>query len=127
MVCSDTFDEATRFQVDDPTQFNTGGRRFAAWLGLIPKISSSGGATVLGRISRMGDGTLRALLVSGATSAIRIAKDDEHTGRWLLRLKERKPFKVVAVALANKMARIIWALLAKGGVYNKPALPSACA
>lgn len=109
---------AVRTAVVDPKAFKSA-KHFAAWLGLTPKISSSGGTTVLGRISKMGDGTLRSLLVSGATSAIRIAKGDEQTGRWLLRLKERKPFKVVAVALANKMARIIWALLVKGGIYNK--------
>lgn len=112
---------ALRTAVTDPAAFKSA-RHFAAWLGLTPKISSSGGTTVLGRISRMGNGTLRALLVNGATSAIRVAKSDELTGRWLLRLKERRPFKVVAVALANKMARIIWALLTKGGVYKTPTM-----
>lgn len=93
-------------------------RHFAAWLGLTPKVYSSGGHTVLGRISKMGDRTLRSLLVSGATSALRVAKADERTGQWLLRLRERRPFKVAAVALANKMARVVWALLAKGGTYR---------
>jgi transposase len=108
---------AIRTAVPDISGFRTS-RHFAAWLGLTPKVYSSGGSTYLGRISKMGNRALRTLLVGGATSALRVAKDDTVTGRWLLRLRQRRPYKVVAVALANKTARVIWALLTKGGEYS---------
>jgi transposase len=91
-----------------PERFASG-RDFAAWLGLAPKQSSSGGKVRLGRISKQGDGTLRRLLVNGAQAVLnsRRAKDDP----WLVRLLEEKPRLVAAVALANKMARIAWAVM----------------
>ncbi|MET4608180.1 transposase [Bradyrhizobium sp. JR4.1] len=100
--------------VPDPEGFKSG-RHFAAWLGLTPKPHSSGGKERLGGISKMGNPTLRSLLVCGATSILRRVKGNEKAPRWLIALLARRPFKVVAVALANKIARIIWALLTKGG------------
>jgi transposase len=95
------------------------GRDFAAWLGLVPRQNSSGGTARLGHITKMGDRTLRSLLVSGAVAVIRGArrkKDFPET--WLGRLVARKPMKLAAVALANKMARIIWAVLTRGETYR---------
>lgn len=112
---------AIKTAVQDPHAFRTA-RHFAAWLGLTPRIHASGEATFLGRITKMGDRKLRSLLVGGATAALRVANEDSALGRWLLRLRRRRPFKVVAVALANKMARIAWALLVKGGIYNPTSL-----
>ena len=95
--------------VPDADGFKSG-RHFAAWLGLTPKPHSSGGMERLGRISKMGNPMLRSLLFLGASSVLRRAKDNAKAPRWLIALLARRPFKVVAVALANKMARIIWAL-----------------
>jgi len=103
--------------VPDPGGF-TSGRHFAAWLGLTPKPHSSGGKERLGGISKMGNPMLRSLLVLGATSVLRHVKGNASAPPWLSALLGRRPFKVVAVALANKMARIIWALLTKGGKYR---------
>ena len=103
--------------VPDPDGFKSG-RHFAAWLGLTPKPHSSGGKERLGGISKMGNPTLRSLLVCGATSVLRRVKGNDKAPRWLIALLARRPFKVVAIALANKMARIIWALLTKGGTYR---------
>jgi transposase len=105
--------------VPDPGAFKSG-RHFAAWLGLTPKSHSSGGKDRLGRISKMGNIELRTLLVLGATSVLRRVQGDAHARPWLKALLARRPFKIVAVALANKMARIIWALLTKGGTYRHP-------
>jgi transposase len=107
--------------VPDPDGFKSA-RHFAAWLGLTPRPHSSGGKERLGGISKMGNPTLRTLLVLGATSVLRHAKHNANAPRWLAALLARRPFKVVAVALANKMARIIWALLTKGGTYRKSAV-----
>ena len=102
----------------DPKQFESG-RHFAAWLGLTPKNKSTGGRERLGRISRAGNERLRSLLVVGATSVIRVAKPGARLGSaWLVGLLERKPRKLAAVALANKMARIIWAMMASGKAYR---------
>jgi transposase len=106
---------AVRSLVLDPSSFKSG-RDFAAWIGLTPKSNSSGGRHVVGHISKMGNAQLRALMFSGAASVIGHLKEGD-TSSWLGRLKQRRPFKVVAVAMANKMARIIWALLVKGGTY----------
>ena len=103
--------------VPDPDGFKSG-RHFAAWLGLTPKSHSSGGKERLGGISKMGNPTLRSLLVCGATSVLRRVKGNDKAPQWLIGLLARRPFKVVAVALANKMARIIWVLLTKGGAYR---------
>lgn len=105
--------------VPDPGGFKSG-RHFAAWVGLTPRPHSSGGKERLGRISKMGNPELRVLLVLGATAVLRIARNDEKARPWLKALLSRRPFKVAAVALANKMARIIWALLNKGGIYAPP-------
>lgn len=103
--------------VPDPGGFKSA-RHFAAWLGLTPKPHSSGGKERLGGISKMGNPELRSLLVLGATSVLRHARSNAKAPKWLSSLLARRPFKVVAVALANKMARIIWALLTKGGTYR---------
>ena len=105
----------------DPTQFRSG-RHFAAWLGLVPQERSTGGKQRLGGISRAGDERLRQLLVLGATAVIRHARPDRpKTSPWLLQLLARRPRKLVAVALANKMARILWAMMTSGEAYRQPA------
>ncbi len=107
--------------VTDPSLFQSG-REFAAFLGLVPRQNSSGGKDRLGRISKMGDGYLRKLLVVRATSVIRCAADNATTiGAWVRSLMEHKPSRVVTVAMANKTARIVWAVLARGEVYRAPA------
>ena len=91
------------------------GRDFAAWLGLVPRQHSSGGKQKLGKTSKMGQRDIRRLLVIGATAVIRWAsRRGAPAGSWLARMLERKPIPVVAVALANKMARGIWAMLSRG-------------
>ena len=106
--------------ITDPSLFRSG-REFAAFLGLVPRQNSSGGKDRLGRISKMGDGYLRKLLVVGATSVIRRAADNASaTGAWVRSLIERKPSRVVTVAMANKTARIAWAVLVRGEVYRAP-------
>lgn len=95
------------------------GRHFAAWLGLVPRQNSSGGKERLGRITKMGDRTIRRLLVTGALSVIRWSRrKPDFAGSWLQKLIGRKPLKVAAVALANKMARIIWAVLTRDEMYK---------
>jgi transposase len=97
------------------------GRDFAAWLGLTPLQRSSGGKQKLGETSRMGERTLRRLLIIGASAAVRWAMRKGSTADpWLSRMLERKPPMLVIVALANKTARIVWALMAKGGTYRTP-------
>jgi transposase len=109
--------------VTDPTQFRSG-RQFAAWLGLTPLQNSSGGKERLGRISKKGDKYLRRLLVIGATSLVRRAKHKPETAdQRLVALLARKPVRVATVAMANKMARIVWALLLRGGVYEASHAP----
>lgn len=105
-------------EVADPSSFKSG-RAFSAWIGLVPKQHSSGGRDKLGHITKKGNPELRRLLVAGAMSMIIRAKLDGFTRHpWLVRLLERKPTKVAAIALANKMGRMIWALLVKGGKFN---------
>ena len=106
--------------VPDATLFQSG-RQFAAWLGLTPKPRSSGGKERLGGISKQGDGSIRRLLVIGATSVIRRAREDSLNRAWVSKLLESKPARVVSVALANKTARIAWAVLARGEVYRAAA------
>lgn len=103
--------------VGDARTFKNG-RQMAAWLGLVPKQASSGGRTVLLGISKRGDPYLRTLLIEGAMSAVRAAatKDDARS-RWINALRARRGVKIAAVAVANKNARIAWALLAKGRSY----------
>ena len=102
----------------DPTQFKSG-RHFAAWLGLTPKQRSTGGKQRLGGISRQGNERLRQLLVVGAMAVIRQAKPGSKTASpWLLQLLERRPRKLAAVALANKMARTVWAMMTSGETWR---------
>ena len=113
--------------VTDPHQFRSG-RQFAAWLGLTPLQHSSGGKERLGRISKMGDKYLRRLLVVGMTSLIRRAKyKTETVDPWLADLLSRKPARLVTVALANKAARVVWAIMVRGGVYRRPISAAASA
>ena len=107
--------------VGDPCQFRNG-RHFAAWLGLVPKQNGTGGKMRLGRISKMGDRYLRKLLVLGATSGLgRARAGRDPMARWTRRLKQRRAPRLVSVALANKMARIVWAVMAHGEVYRPEA------
>jgi transposase len=110
--------------VTDPKAFRSG-RDFAAWIGLVPRQDSTGGKQKLGPISKQGDRYLRRILVVGAHAVLKLAKQKPEKYPWLTQLLARKPFKVVAVALANKMARVAWALLAHGGTYRRPALVAA--
>lgn len=110
--------------VTDPHKFRSG-RQFAAWLGLTPLQHSSGGKERLGRISKMGDKYLRRLLIVGMTSLVRRAKyKPEAVDPWLAGLLSRKPVRKVTVALANKAARVIWAIMVRGGVYRVSPVPS---
>ena len=102
----------------DPGQFQSG-RHLASWLGLTPRDHSTGGKQRLGGISRAGNERLRQLLVLGATAVIRHAKPGRASA-WLLALLERRPRKLAAVALANKMARIVWAMMTSGEAYRQP-------
>lgn len=106
-----------------PVETFRSGRDFAAWIGLTPVQRSTGGKERLGRTSRMGQRTLRRLLIIAASGVVRWARRKGiDSGSWLAGMLARKPPMLVIVALANKMARIAWALLAKGGVYRTPAL-----
>jgi transposase len=105
----------------DPSAFRTG-RDFAAWVGLVPREDSTGGKRRLGPISKKGDRYLRRILIAGALAVLRHARAHPEKHPWLAQLLARKPAKVAAVALANKMARVAWALLAKGETYRAPAL-----
>ena len=103
----------------DATQVSSG-RYFAAWLGLVPKERSTGGRQRLGGISRQGNERLRQLLVVGAMAVVCHAKPGSKSASpWLLKLLERRPRKLTAVALANKMARIVWAMMARGEAYRR--------
>ena len=96
------------------------GRHFAAWLGLTPKEHSTGGKPRLGKISKAGNERLRSLLVVGATAVIRHARPGKPSASaWLLGLLQRKPRKLAAVALANKTARIVWAMMSRGEAYRR--------
>jgi transposase len=107
--------------VPDASLFRSG-RQFAAWLGLTPRAHSSGGKERITGISKQGDAYLRRLLVVGATAVLRYARQENAGRTWAVRLLERKRPKVVAVALANKTARIAWALLTRKEVYVAPRL-----
>ena len=109
--------------VTDPSQF-TSGRQFAAWLGLTPRQNSSGGKERLGRITKMGDKYLRQLLIVGATALVRYAREKPDTvDPRFIALLARKPARVASVAIANKMARIAWAIMARGGVFERGHAP----
>jgi transposase len=105
--------------IADPSVFKNG-RELAAWIGLVPRQSSTGGKERMGRISKQGDHYLRWLLVAGSMTVIRHAKRRGTANPWLAELIAGKPTKVAAVALANKMARMAWALLSHGGTYREP-------
>ena len=111
--------------VPDPTVFRSG-REFAAWLGLTPKSHSSGGKDRLGRISKRGD--RYHLLYVGAGNAVRFTKARAATGEaWIEALQKRRPPKVVIIAVANKMARIAWALMRRGGTFRPRAAAATAA
>jgi transposase len=104
--------------VTDPEQFRSG-RQFAAWLGLTPRQHSTGGKSRLGGISKQGDRYLRRLLVVGATAVMRHAKNQTTSlAAWVRGLLEKKPFRLVSVALANKLARIAWVVLTRRDIYR---------
>ena len=97
------------------------GRDFAAWLGLVPRQHSTGGKRVLGKISKMGQRDIRRLLIICAMTVVRSAlRKGAPEGSWLRRMLARKPKMLVAIALANKMARSLWAMLAKGEDFRVP-------
>jgi len=107
--------------IGDGKQFRTG-RDLAAWLGLTPLNRSSGGKERLGKITKKGDQYIRRLLVSGMTSRALLARTHpERTDVWTANIIAEKPFRLATVAMANKAARVIWALLAKGTTYRAPA------
>lgn len=110
--------------VADPAVFRTG-RDLAAWIGLVPKQNSSGGKDRLGGISRAGNRYLRQMLVVGAMAVIRHAQRHGTKRAWLLQLLSRRATKVAAVALANKTARMVWALMTSGDRYREPAAVAA--
>ena len=110
--------------VPDPAAFKTG-RDLAAWIGLVPRQNSSGGKEKLGGITKQGDRYLRQLLVIGALAVIRYAQRHGTKRPWLVKLLARRSPKIAAVALANKMARMIWAMMMTGEHYREPASVSA--
>jgi transposase len=107
--------------VTDPSAFKSG-RDLAAWIGLVPRQRSSGGKDRLGGISKQGDRYLRKLLVVGASAVLRQARANPDKHPWLMQLLARRPAKVAVVGLANKMARVAWAMLTRGEIYRPPAL-----
>jgi transposase len=107
--------------VADPKAFRSG-RDFSAWIGLVPKQNSSGGKEKLGNITKRGDRYQRSLFTAGALAVIRYAKIHGTKHRpWLTALLARRPTKVAAIALANKLARMAWSMMSKGERYREPA------
>lgn len=109
--------------VPDAAAF-TSARQFAAWIGLVPRQNSTGGKPRLGRISKQGDAYLRRLLIIGAQSVLRWSRATRRN-LWTIALLDRRPRKVAAVALANKIARIAWALMVRSEEYRRPATSAA--
>lgn len=95
-------------------------RQFAAWVGLVPRLSGTGGKTQLGRISKAGNRYLRRLLSLGATSLVHYARRSPEKWAWIAALLARRPTRVVITAVANKMARIVWAVLSRGESFRRP-------
>ena len=108
----------------DPHAFKSG-RNLAAWIGLVPKQNSSGGKARLGGITKQGNRYLRELLVVGALAVIRYAERHGTRRPWLVQLMARRTTKIAAVALANKTARMIWAIMTSGEAYREPVLRAA--
>jgi len=106
--------------VADPSVFRSG-REFAAWLGLVPRQSSTGGKARLGGISKRGDSYLRRLLVNSAHTVLLCSKAAK-VDPWIVSLRGRKPRLVVAVALANKTARVAWAIMSRQDTYRRAAV-----
>ena len=106
--------------IADPKAFRSG-RDFSAWIGLVPRQHSSGGKDRLGGISKQGDRYLRSLFMAGALAVIRYAKIYGTRHRpWLTALLARRPTKVAAIALVNKLARMVWAMMSRGERYREP-------
>ena len=105
--------------IPDPRSFKSG-RNLAAWIGLVPRQNSSGGKERLRGITKQGDRYLRQLLVVGALAVIRYAQRHGTRRPWLVRLLARRATKIAAVALANKMARMTWAIMVSGERYREP-------
>ena len=105
--------------VPNPKAFSSG-RNLAAWIGLVPKQNSSGGKERLGGVTKQGNRYLRSMLTVGALAVIRYAQRHGTRRPWLVQLLARRATKVAAVALANKMARMVWAIMAKGERYREP-------
>jgi transposase len=110
--------------VPDPAAFKSG-RNLAAWIGLVPRQNSSGGKEKLGGITKQGDRYLRQLLVAGALAVIRYAQKHGTKRPWLVQLLARRTPMIAAVALANKMARMIWAMMMTGERYREPMVAAA--
>ena len=109
--------------MSDFRQFRTGAQ-FGAWLGLVQSQNSSGGKASLGRITKRGDDYLRTLLIQGARSAVMSAgKRSDRISQWLVQLKERAGWQKAVVALANKNARILWAVLTRDAVFDANHVP----
>jgi transposase len=109
--------------VGDFSQFDNA-RQFGAWLGLVPSQNSSGGKARLGRITKRGDDYLRTLLIQGAKSAVMSAnKRYDRISQWLVQLKERVGWQKAVVTLANKNARILWAVLTRGVAFDPNHVP----
>jgi hypothetical protein len=110
--------------ITDPSTFKSS-RDLAAWIGLVPRQNSTGGKERLGRITKQGDRYLRCLLVAGAMAVVQQARRHPEKYPWIARLLARKPAKLVAIAIANKTARIAWAVMTRGEIYRSPVLLAA--